>query len=167
MGEKDELPVPAMISLPLQAATAGLIFVVDGHFLRETASISRAIWGLRTRPCGSIPVPMFHLVTDIRQVILETEEQLRTVNAAISPDGRANTTVELQDQPCVPLGAVLLAEEGSLPVLPEVTELPAVVKFKLRMPSLGLVTRLRDRYGCTISEIFCDVMTSLLKQGSL
>jgi len=116
---------------------------------------------------GSLPVPLFHLVTDTRQVMLETEDQLQAVAASLGPDLRVKSTVELPSQACVPSGALLLpcdeASQGS--TLPAATHLPAIVNFKLRMASLGLITRLRDRYSCAISEIFYDVVSSLLDRG--
>lgn len=161
-----ELPVEAQISIPPGAAGAGLIFVIDGHFVRETASISTTICevcGAGRRP----PMPLVHLVTDIRQVKLETEEALRQVAANISADGRMNTTVELENQPCVPVGSTLshAASEDS-PQLPQVADLPAIVSFKLRVPSLGLVTRLRDRFGCRVSEVLFGVLSALLEQNN-
>jgi len=165
---KDELPVAATIALPPEMAEAGLIFVTNGHLLRETASLSSVICRVCGRGRSIAPVPMFHLVTDIRQVLLETEDQLRAVAAALASDGRMNTTVELPEQSCVPSGAVLLAEgmlQGSSQVLPDAAQLPAILNFKLRMTALGLITRLRDRYGCTISEIFYNILSSLLKQN--
>jgi len=163
---KDELPVPATIAVPPEAAGAGLIIVINGHLLRETASLSSIISAVCGTDCSSMPVPVFHLATDTRQVMLETTEQLSAVNAALSADGRANTTVELQDQPGVPAGAVLLSGEGASPALPQASELPAIVNFKLRVPSLGLITRLRDRYGCTISEVFYSALRSVVCHGS-
>jgi len=164
---KDELPIPATMPVPPVAAEAGLIIVIGGHFLRETASLTSVICGVHGTGGSSAPLPMFHLVTDVRQVILETEEELHTVAAGVSADGRVHCTVELLGQPRLPVGAALLAQEGmSSPALPEALQLPAIVNFKLHSASLGLIVRLRERYGCAISEVFNNVLSSLLAQSS-
>merc|ERR1712178_181278 len=158
---KDELPTPATMPMPSGVSEAGIIVVLSGHLLRETASLTSVICAVHGACRDRAPVPTFHLVSDIRQILLDKEEELDAVAAAFSADGSANTAVELEGQACVPPGAALLTE-GSGSALPEVNQLPAIVNFKLRMPSLGLITKLRDRYCCTISEVFHGVLQSLL-----
>jgi len=177
-GTKPEAPenweTPATIVPPAEAAEAGVIIVLDGHLLRETASLSKVIWTLsgRARPA---PLPVFHLATNIRQVMLETEEQLQLVAAGLSADGRVGSAIDLPGQPILPKDASLLPatvaqNEGGLQetaaaaTLPEAAELPAVVRFKLRLPSLGLVTRLRDRFACPISEVLFEAIRPLLER---
>merc|ERR1719235_1456003 len=73
----DEVPEAAAIAVPPEVAEAGVIFVVDGHLLRETASLSSVIYGMRGSGRSSATVPMFHLVTDRRQILIENEEELQ------------------------------------------------------------------------------------------
>jgi hypothetical protein len=166
---KEEPQPEATIAVPLDAADAGLIIVIGGQFLRETASLSKVICSVCGRGRPNASVPMFHLVSDVRQVLVETEEEAKAVTSVLAADGSAKTTVELPGQPCVPAGAVVMAEaDGNSKEsnqLPAIMELPAILNFKLRMVSLGLVTRLRDRYGCAVSELFYNVLECLLSKS--
>jgi hypothetical protein len=164
--EKDEFPVAATIAVPPDVSDAGFIIVAGGHFLRETASLSRVICAVSGTGRSKKSVPMFHLVTSTRQVVLESEEDLRAISSVLDATGRVKTAVEFQSQPCVPPGAVLITGDmqETESAFPDITQLPALLNFRLRMASLGLVTRLRDRYGCTISEIFDGVLKEVLVQ---
>jgi hypothetical protein len=170
-GSKDELPVPATISVPVEVAETGVIIVLDGHLLRETASLSQIIFEMRRNSVkNDEPTPLFHLATEVKHVLVETAEQLQDISGSLSMEGRANTAIELLGQPSVPSGAVLMKNEvttNSLLSLPCVSQLPCVLSFRLRMPSLGLVTRIRDRFGCSVYEIFYDVLRNLLDENAI
>lgn len=155
---QDEPPTPATVRLPIDLVDIEMIVVVDGHLLRETASLSTVLHRVCSRGISRQALPVFHVVTDLRQVFLEDADQLAAISSKISVDGLVTTMVELAGQACVPNGAAIGAAG-----LPALDALPAVVNFKLRLPSLGLITRLRERYGCTISEVFYNVLEGLLK----
>lgn len=168
-GSRDEVPVPATVDVPWEVSETGLIVVLDGHLLRETASLSQVICGVcASNGRNDSPTPLFHVATSVRRVLIETEEQLQSISAALSTEGRTNTAIELLGQPSVPSGAVLMQKEvmNSSFDLPCVSELPCVLSFKLRLPSLGLVTRIRDRFGCRIYELFNDILRSLLDESA-
>merc|ERR1711908_34853 len=71
---KDELPTPATIPMPSGVSEAGVIIVLGGHLLRETASLTSVICAVHGTCRDRSPVPMFHLVTDTRQILLDNEE---------------------------------------------------------------------------------------------
>merc|ERR1711907_813138 len=92
-------------------------------------------------------------------------DDLQAVSAALGDDGHAKSSVELPGQAGVPMGSMLVMEEGTQSLasyLPQVSQLPAVASFRLRLPSLGLITRLRSRYGCTVSEMCGNELDALL-----
>lgn len=159
--------VPATVVLPEEAAAAGVIMVLDGHMLREFASLSKVIWTVSGGQ-RSDPLPVFHLATSVRQVLLEDEEQLQAVAAGLAPDGHVKSPIDLPGQPVLPKGAAIVpdrAHQGMALDLPAAAELPAMVRFRLRMPSLGFVVRLRDRFACPISEVFFGAVRPLLEMG--
>jgi hypothetical protein len=168
-GSKDELPVPATVNVPVEVAQTGVIVVLDGHLLRETASLSQIIYEMhRANSKNDKPTPLFHLATEVRHVLVETAEHLQSISGSLSTEGRANTAIELPSQPSVPSGAILMQNEvttNSSLSLPCVSQLPCVLSFRLRLPSLGLVTRIRDRFGCSVYEIFYDVLRTLLDEN--
>merc|ERR1719436_1612373 len=110
----EELPSPAMIAVPPEASFAKLIFIINGHLLKETASVSKVVHVMCGTKRGCPLVPMLHLVTDVRQILLESKEQLNEIAAKLSESGQAANNIEIPGQPNIPNGAVLLADKASV-----------------------------------------------------
>lgn len=148
---KDVLPTPAMLPLPAGSSDAGLVVVIHGHLLRETASLAKAVCALREP--GQPALPVLHLVASQTELLLETEELRASVASKLS-SGQLMKAVEVPGQPRAPESATLLSED-----LPAVGE---VALFGLRAPALGLVMRLRDRFGCVVPEMPRSLLEALL-----
>jgi len=156
----------AHVAVPAEASDAGLIFVLDGQELLETASLASVICQSSRSVRDSVsPVSVFHLVTNIRQAMLETEEQLSAVMGTLSEASRMNKLLELPGLPRFPEGALLLPQttgESCTPLLPPAASLPAVIRFELRFPTMGFVTRLQESIGCSVMEVYYKSLLSVM-----
>merc|ERR1712232_708866 len=111
----------------------------------------------------------FHLVSDRRQILLETEEEVNQTRELLGERGDLKNELQLPGKPRVPPNAQLVSR--AVPQEPPAEaqtgmellahELPAVVTFKLRMAGLGFFVSLR-RKGYTIPLVSQDVLRLVL-----
>jgi hypothetical protein len=165
----EELPAPATVVIPQEAAEVDTIFVLNGILMRETASLASLSQATARSMKDCRCIRLFHLVSRDRQVLVETNEQLQQISSALDSEGNAKSNLELEGQAAtIPNGAALVGQDGkdALDALPTAAQLPAVLTWRTRIPSLGLVIRLRERYGCDVSEILASVLSLLLARES-
>jgi len=165
------------VDIPKEACGVTLVVVYDA--LKEAASLSKVLCYLLKTPGGmagstdgqnivSDIVDVFHLVGCAQSVLVESEEERRELDLRLAEDGQLREELHLHDQR-VPAGALLEAPtaEGSVLEADDVAlsvarALPAVLEFKLRVPALGFVVRLRQRFGCFVPEVFYGALRSFL-----
>merc|ERR1712087_356875 len=98
-------------------------------------------------------VTVFHLVSDLRTLLLDSPEVLQEVSSMLAEDGKSvKQDLEIPGKPRIPNGAKLVSQcDGKDPFQ---LELPYVAQFRLRSVGLGLVVRLRQRFGLRVTDIY-------------
>jgi hypothetical protein len=148
------------VDVPDGACSAGAVVVYDA--LKEAASLGRVLDVVRRGRTGDDAeaqgaIQVFHLVSDTVTTLVETEAERRQVDRLLTEEGQLREELFLQDQR-VPPGAVLVAGP---PADDAGAALPRVLDFRLRVPALGFVVRLRQRFGCQVPEVFYGALRSL------
>jgi len=130
--------------------------VLNGHLLQETASVAKAIWSV-ARP-GRSGLPVFHLVSPQVELFLE-DERRRTALLSKLRQGESESSlreaIEWPSFPRLPAGPSLI---GNFPLAT-----PAVARFQMRTLALGLVVRLRERYGNSVVDLPYNILEELLE----
>merc|ERR1719443_12374 len=149
------------VNVPLELAGTGLIVVYDGA-VQECSSLSKVIWSLH-RPGMNLQV--LHLASYERSIFVETQEMRLEIEKQLEEDLRLCGELQFSGQQPVPRAAALVSTsppaEARAALLD--AQLPTVLHFKLRMASLGLVMRLRQRFGCCIPEVFYESLSAILQ----
>eukprot|EP00930_Biecheleria_cincta_P042635 TRINITY_DN29330_c0_g1_i1.p1 TRINITY_DN29330_c0_g1~~TRINITY_DN29330_c0_g1_i1.p1 ORF type:complete len:1490 (+),score=285.08 TRINITY_DN29330_c0_g1_i1:210-4472(+) len=160
-GKNTELPVPAKVDVP-EGLGVDLVFVMDGNLLRETASLSKVLCKLRGSQRRQ-PQQVVHLATDIRRLMVSSEAELSKVSSALEGH-RVTSSLEIEGQASIPNGAVFASSTAKdASGLPAFGDLPAILDFRLRQPSLGFIMRLQDRFGCRLTEIPYQALQAILR----
>jgi hypothetical protein len=150
-----ELSPSCTVEVPAEAHGARLVVVYDA--LRETATLAKLLRALRPWGGAHGGLEVFHLVTDTMSTLVETEAERHEVDRLLTEEGQLQEDLELQDQR-LPAGAVLMSGP---PAADTGEVLPRVLDFRLKVPALGFVVRLRQRFGCVVPEVFYGALRSL------
>mmetsp|Transcript_52339 Transcript_52339/g.124957 ORF Transcript_52339/g.124957 Transcript_52339/m.124957 type:complete len:1507 (-) Transcript_52339:58-4578(-) len=162
-----DLPKQQVLPMPVELVysreevqRAGFVVVWNGSCLREVASLGGLV---NTMAETNREVNVFHLVSNERAAVISDEEERQLVlDAAVERSGISiEKAVELPGQPHIPRGAELLhVEMGDLIGC----EFPLLLKYKLRAAQLGLVMRLKSRFGIPVTEVPWDALKLLVAQ---
>jgi len=149
------------VDVPSDVGGTELIVVYDGA-VQECASLAKVIWSVH---CPNIDLEVLHLASYERSVFVETHEARREIESQLGEDLRLCGELKFPGQQSVPRAAKFVPTSSSSEAHSTLldVELPAVLDFRLRMASLGLVMRLRQRFGCSIPEVFYDPLCAILK----
>lgn len=130
--------------------------------VQECASLAKVIWSIH-RPGMNLQV--LHLASNERSLFIETHEARLEIEKQLGEDLRLCGELKFPGQQPIPRSSMLVTTstppEARAALLD--AELPTVFEFRLRMASLGLVVRLRQRFGCCIPEVFYDPLCAILK----
>jgi hypothetical protein len=161
--ESDDLPLYT-VEVPLELVGTELIVVYDGA-VQACASLSKVICSIR---CPGTDLQVLHLAGYERSVFVQTHEERLEIEKQLGEDLRLCSDLELAGQQRVPKAATLVSTASSSNARACLmdAELPTVFDFRLRQASLGLVMRLRQRFGCCIPEVFYDPLCAILTQGN-
>lgn len=129
------------VDIPQEASHAGVVFVYDAH-VQQVFSLAQVVSFLR---CHLSKLLVFHLVSDLRSMLIQTEADRIAVMSHREPK------------------SFLLGQKGfcfkglprSIRNCISSMELPGVVEFSYSFPEtqMRLVQRLQNRFGCIVTEV--------------